>query len=359
LEVLAGSYSASAASETYQWQVDGRAVAGATDPVFVPQPSHLGAAVSVWVTADAGTGGSLVSVASAAGPVEPGSLEAVNRPTIAGTAQVGGQLQAVAGSYRPDGVALSYQWLADGVAIAGATGDSLAVAADLIGTRLSVIETASAAAYHPVQTTATAASLVAPMPDSTTVAAPLTALTAPALTGTFRVGQTLKVVPGNYNQADVTVAVQWLRGGVPIARQTSLSYRLRPADRGRLITVRLTATKADARHTTDLPGGKVRAGLITASAKPTITGSARLGRKLRAKTAFTTPGLRLSYRWYRNGKAIKAAARATYLVKPADVGKRLTVRVVASRVGYATTTARAAATAKVLPRAKTVTRQKQ
>jgi hypothetical protein len=33
------------------------------------------------------------------------------------------------------------------------------------------------------------------------------------------------------------------------------------------------------------------------------------------------------YQWYRGGRAIKGATKATYLLRPTDRGKRLTVKV--------------------------------
>jgi hypothetical protein len=59
-------------------------------------------------------------------------------------------------------------------------------------------------------------------------------------------------------------------------------------------------------------------------AKPVIKGQAKVGAKLRVASATTTKGA--SYQWYRNGKAIKGATKATYKVKTVDRGKRLSVK---------------------------------
>ncbi|MDR0504464.1 MAG: GH92 family glycosyl hydrolase, partial [Bifidobacteriaceae bacterium] len=58
-------------------------------------------------------------------------------------------------------------------------------------------------------------------------------------------------------------------------------------------------------------------------AKPKLAGKAKVGAKLRVKTAAAG----VSYQWYRAGKAIKSATKATYTVKQADKGKRLSVKV--------------------------------
>jgi hypothetical protein len=72
------------------------------------------------------------------------------------------------------------------------------------------------------------------------------------------------------------------------------------------------------------------------AAKPVIKGKAKVGQKLKAKAGAWSPKPALSYQWYRGGKAIAKATAATYKVKAADKGKRLTVKVTASKAGYAT-----------------------
>jgi len=69
--------------------------------------------------------------------------------------------------------------------------------------------------------------------------------------------------------------------------------------------------------------------------KPTISGTAKVGRTLKAKVSGWQPsGVRLSYRWYRNGKAITHATKASYKVKRADRGKRISVKVTGKKSGY-------------------------
>ncbi|MDR3201928.1 MAG: FIVAR domain-containing protein, partial [Bifidobacteriaceae bacterium] len=83
-----------------------------------------------------------------------------------------------------------------------------------------------------------------------------------------------------------------------------------------------------------------------ATAKPKIAGRAEVGRRLRAKAGAWSPKPALSYQWYRNGAAIPKAVKASYKVKRADAGKRLTVKVTGAKPGYAAAT-RAAAAKKV------------
>ncbi|MEH3034470.1 MAG: carboxypeptidase-like regulatory domain-containing protein [Aeromicrobium erythreum] len=69
---------------------------------------------------------------------------------------------------------------------------------------------------------------------------------------------------------------------------------------------------------------------------PRIVNVVRKGRSI-AVTRGTWDGgpTRFDYRWFRDGKAIKGAKRSRYKVTSADVGHRITARVVARRAGVA------------------------
>ena len=75
-------------------------------------------------------------------------------PTIKGKAQVGKTLTAVAGTWGPAPVALTYQWLRNGVPIAGATGSKYKLKNKDKGKKISVRVTGAKAGY----TSATATS---------------------------------------------------------------------------------------------------------------------------------------------------------------------------------------------------------
>ena len=84
------------------------------------------------------------------------------------------------------------------------------------------------------------------------------------------------------------------------------------------------------------------------SPTPTVVGTAKVGNLLTVDTGRWTPTPdRITYRWYRSGKAIKGATKATYKVAKADRGKRLKVVVTARGSGLQTVTKSPAQTAKV------------
>ncbi len=81
--------------------------------------------------------------------------------------------------------------------------------------------------------------------------------------------------------------------------------------------------------------------------RPAVSGSARVGRTLTAKPGSWTPRpTALGYQWLRNGKAVRGATKASYVVSRADVGRKLAVRVTARSSGGSTTATSAAVTAR-------------
>jgi hypothetical protein len=72
------------------------------------------------------------------------------------------------------------------------------------------------------------------------------------------------------------------------------------------------------------------------AATPKVSGTAKVGKTLKAKAGAWTSGTKLSYQWLRNGKAIKKATKASYKLVKADKGKKITVKVTGKKSGYTT-----------------------
>jgi len=83
------------------------------------------------------------------------------------------------------------------------------------------------------------------------------------------------------------------------------------------------------------PTAKVRAGTLTTS-RPTITGKAKVGRRLTAKHGHWTAGTSFHYRWFANGKRIHYATHRTLKLARKVKGKRITVKVTGTKPGYVT-----------------------
>jgi len=72
---------------------------------------------------------------------------------------------------------------------------------------------------------------------------------APKVKGAARVGRVLRATVGTWSANVVGVRYQWLRNGRPIKAATTKRYRVRPADRGRRLSVRVTVQSATAAGT--------------------------------------------------------------------------------------------------------------
>jgi hypothetical protein len=66
----------------------------------------------------------------------------------------------------------------------------------------------------------------------------------PVVSGTARVGGVLAVAPGAWGPAPVDLAYQWLRSGAVIPGATGATYTVTADDAGRLLSVRVTGSKA-------------------------------------------------------------------------------------------------------------------
>ena len=119
----------------YQWLADDADIAGATSDTYTLVDADLDKAVKVRVifTDNADNEETLTSAATAAVEPRPNS-PATGAPTISGTAQVGETLTAdTSGIDDADGTSgavFSYQWLANGADVAGATSDTYTPVAD-------------------------------------------------------------------------------------------------------------------------------------------------------------------------------------------------------------------------------------
>lgn len=87
---------------------------------------------------------------------------------------------------------------------------------------------------------------------------------------------------------------------------------------------------------------------IAAIVAPQVAGTAVVGRTLTAKAGtWNTKGLTFGYQWLRDGKAISGATGSSLKLTAKDVGRRVSVRVTASKAGLAAVSATSATTARV------------
>jgi hypothetical protein len=149
-------------------------------------------------------------------------------------------------------------------------------------------------------------------------------MTAPTITGTPQVGQTLTASIGDIQPP---VAYQWNRAGTPISGATSGTYVPFAADVGNIITVTVVTLSPPTAAVIDI--------VPTNSAVPTISGIAQVGQKLTASHgAWTHNPTSYFYQWANTSVGqIRGATSQTYVPTASDVGFRLAVFVVAVNSG--------------------------
>jgi len=329
------------ATYEYRWFADGEQFA--TGPQVTLAAGQVGHTVTVGDRVSAtGYATSAWSAPSAAtATVAPGVLAAPTSVTITGTPSVGSTLRAVvAGSWTP-GTQLVFTWRADGVAFSNAPGAVTLTNAEA-GRSISVEIAGSLAGYTATSIASRAVGPVAgvPLPD---LAAPSTV----TVTGTPKVGRTVQAtVTGSWTPG-AAVAYVWKADGRAFGANAP-SVVLSAREVGKRITVTLTGSLSGYRPVSVVSAatGKVAAGTLTAPT-PKVQGKAKVGKVLTAKPGRWTPGARLTYRWFANGKRIGGATSAKLRLTGKLGHQRITVRVTGRLTGYTTVTRTSRPTGKV------------
>ncbi|WP_193612636.1 M1 family aminopeptidase [Nocardioides lijunqiniae] len=319
----------------YQWSADGEAVEGATTATFTPGPGRVGDVLTVAVTGTRTGYAPATRTSEPTAPVAAGDLSLAPTPVVSGTPKVGVELTAVPGTW-DDGVALTYQWSAGGTVIEGADTATFTPGPALAGERLAVTVRGTSTGYQPVARTSEPAAPVAP--------GDLTTTPAPTFSGTAQVGRTVSAASEPWDDG-TELTYQWQRNGVAIAGRTGTTYAIVAADRGTRLSVVVTGRKPGYAPVSRVsPARLVAAGTQVRAPKPRITGAPKVGRTLRVAPATYDAGVRLTYRWLVGGKVVAGGTAKTFRLTKKHAGKRVTVRVTATKAGYVTRTATSAAT---------------
>ncbi|TDN91432.1 carboxypeptidase regulatory-like domain-containing protein [Microbacterium sp. BK668] len=240
LTAVPGTWGPAPVTLAYQWLRNGAPISGANKQTYELRLADLGARISVRVTGSKPGYVSVTRTSAETAPVALQSWATAPTPTISGTLKVGFTLTANPGTWSPAPGALAYQWYADGVAIPGATGSTLALNGAREGDRITVSVTATGTGMQPTTRTSAPTGPVAP--------GSLTIGDNPWISGVTKVGQTLRVHVGDgWGPKPVQATFTWKRDGVAIPGATGGSdfwtYRLTAADVGRRITVTVVFAK--------------------------------------------------------------------------------------------------------------------
>ena len=311
---------------SYQWKADGTDISGATSSTYTLTQDEVGKAVTVAVsyTDDGGTSESVLSTATAA--IENVNDNPTGAVTITGTPTQGQTLTANNALADADGLGtLSYVWQANGVTIAGATGDTYTLTQAEVGKTITVTAsyTDGGSTLESVQSSATSA--VQNINDAPTGDI--------VVTGTVRQSETVTANVSALADADGlgTLSYQWKADGTDIANATASTYTLGEEDVGALITVEVTYI--DGEGTTETIASNPTAPVANVNDAPTgevsIDGIAREDETLEiVSTLADEDGLgTLSYQWLANGSEISGATSSTLTLSQEEVGKAISVEV--------------------------------
>ncbi|MET1038916.1 MAG: CHAP domain-containing protein [Aeromicrobium sp.] len=325
-----GAWSPTPSAFQYQWIVGGVDVAGATATTFKPRPQDVNQSVSMRVRAAKGgyTAAFATSVPTAA--LAPAPMSVSVRPAVTGTARVGQQLTATTGTWSRTGLSFSYQWLAEGLPLDGATGAAYALRTADVGKTLTVEVTARRDGF------VTTKSSSAPTPR--VAAGTLAVRSRPSVSGTPRVGSRLTASPGSWSTT-ADFSYQWYANGQAVAGATERTFVPTHRLRGATMRVKVTARRSGftSASSTSPVTAAVATGQIKLATKPAVTGDAVLGTKLSVQPATTSPpDASARYQWLRDGRPIAGATGRSRTVSSSDLGHRLSVRVSLKATGYST-----------------------
>ena len=267
---------------------------------------------------------------------EPANRPATGAPTISGTAQVTETLTAdtsgIADEDGLDDATFSYQWLAGGVDIQGATASAHTLTGADEGKAITVQVSFTDDAGHEESLTSTATAAVAARPNAP-------ANGAPTISGTVQVGETLTAYTSGIVDEDgldnVSYGYQWIADDADIQGATVSTYTLTERHEGKAIKVKVTfIDDADNEETlTSTATAAVAARPNNpATGAPTIGGTAQVGETLTADTSGISDedgldNVSYSYQWIADDADIRGAAASTYTLTDADEGKTVKVQV--------------------------------
>jgi hypothetical protein len=159
----------------------------------------------------------------------------------------------------------------------------------------------------------------------------------PRIEGTVEIGHVVTCSEGDWPDA-ATLAVEWLRDGVPVPGAVDREYAIVEADAGLPLTCRVTGSNDDGSSQSTSNRRLVPAIPPQAISLPTITGTAAVGGTLTCNPGTFTgaPPPHLIVEWLRDGSLPMGPAGPDgldYHVTPLDGGRTIVCRVSAANRG--------------------------
>jgi len=202
-------------------------------------------------------------------------------------ARLGATLTADVGSWSPAPSSTTVQWLADGVAITGATAKSLVLTESEVGSAVSVRVTASRAGYESASQVSAATAKVEP--------GTLVVRAHAAVSGDPKIGRWLNAITPDVSPAPTAISYQWLRRGAPVAGATGSAYKLAKGDVGKELSVRVSVSRSGYTSTSSPSPSTTPVRRAKAKVKVSSPKSVRASRTATIQVEVTSSGLKRSH----------------------------------------------------------------
>ena len=309
---------------TYQWLADGSTISGATGSTLTLGQAQVGKAISVRASYTDKLGIAESVTSSSTATVANVNDAPTGNVSITGTATQGQTLTAANTLADLDGMGtLSYQWLADGNAVSGATGSTFTLTQAQVGKAISVKVSYTDGQGTAESKTTSATAKVANVNDLPTGGV--------TISGTAAQGQ---VLSASNDLADADglgkISYQWLADGTAISGATGSTLMLTQAQVGKAVSVKASYTDSlkTAESVTSSATAKIQNVNDAPTGSVTISGTATQGQKLTAANKLAdVDGLgTVSYQWLADGSAISGATGSTFTLTQDQVGKAVSVK---------------------------------
>ncbi|KAA1428938.1 hypothetical protein [Nocardioides antri] len=328
---------------TWRWYADGSAISGASGQSLTLAAGHAGKTITVVATAKRLNFDDKAWTSAPYGPIELQTWTSTGTPSIVvdGVAEYGKTLAVDPGVWTPTPERYSYQWLRNGSVISGSNFANYTIRAEDVGARISVAVTGSKAGFAPVPKESAAVDILgATMAGAT-----------PVVTGTPKVGQRLNGSVTDWDPNGSSLTYSWF-AGTTLLEEGSSYLTVPPSAVGQPIVLKVTGRRPGytPRTVASAPTAPVTPGQLTVG-QPFISGYAKVGETLTVSPGYWGPeGVKLSYRWKIGTNRVtgRKGARSTFVIPRAARGKRITVSVTGSLLGYETVKRTSPPTARVI-----------
>lgn len=228
LSIETGAWDPPSPTFGYQWRLDNQNITNATRATYTPKASDVGHQVTVAVTG-AKTGFQPVTQVSDPITVGVGQLTS-GAVLVSGTPVVAGRLTGTTSGWST-GTSLTFIWSAGSMVLQEGTSRTLTVPAAAVGRPITLTVRGDKVGYG--QTSRTSA-------PTAPVASGTLKTSTPRISGTAKVGRTLKVSASGWGPAGVRFNYRWTVNGKYVG--TKSSVKVKKSWKGKRIRVRVTGT---------------------------------------------------------------------------------------------------------------------